>query len=276
MLVIKTIKFDLPIDGIKVRNIEELRDHFTMEIIDLYHNGILSKWLRSRNMTEELAALEDIYIDSSDHFSLLKSMCEIFKIEVDDQIISVIFNEAQSKSGSSIKEVKSNKKSHQELISKIDQLFYYGIALGIFDASIVKKNKIEMPFDFLEENAFGKERYFKFILRQRKNLLSEMAESVQNSELSNLLFKKIEDLNITIDKIPDLNKMDEEYIISNFSAQERNLIFFDLTLKPLLDNDEYSEIHNLSNDEIERRIQEIAKENFFLNELIVLHEINEQ
>ncbi|OQW98738.1 MAG: hypothetical protein BWK73_51845 [Thiothrix lacustris] len=74
MSIVKNIKFDLPIDGVKVKNLEELDDHFTLEIIDLYQSGMLSKWLRSRNMVEELAVLEDICVESLDDFSLLKKI----------------------------------------------------------------------------------------------------------------------------------------------------------------------------------------------------------
>lgn len=86
MLVIKTIKFDLPIDGVKVKNLEELRDHFTVEILEHYYNGLLAKWLKSRNLNEELTALEAIHTE--DHFTLMQQLCEVFKIDADEMIIA--------------------------------------------------------------------------------------------------------------------------------------------------------------------------------------------
>ncbi|MBU0653662.1 MAG: DUF1566 domain-containing protein [Gammaproteobacteria bacterium] len=119
---IKLIKFNLPIDGTRVKNIEELRNHFTIEIIDIYHNGMLSKWLRSRNMIEELTALEDICIDSSDHFSLLKKLCAIFKIEADDMIISSALGVPLEKTEKNFSEIKAQYRAiiHEELKSEFD------------------------------------------------------------------------------------------------------------------------------------------------------------
>ena len=87
MHVIKTIKFDLPIDGVKVKNVEELRDHFTIEVLDLYQNGLLLKWLRSRNMVAEINQLESLSKMLS-RAQLMAALCEVFKIDTDDMIIA--------------------------------------------------------------------------------------------------------------------------------------------------------------------------------------------
>ena len=87
MHVIKTIKFDLPIDGVKVKNLEELRDHFTIEVLELYQNGLLLKWLRSRNMAEEISQLESLSKMLS-RAELMTVLCEVFKIDTDDMIIA--------------------------------------------------------------------------------------------------------------------------------------------------------------------------------------------
>ena len=87
MQVIKTIKFDLPIDGVKVKNLEELRDHFTIEVLELYQNGLLLKWLRSRNMVEEIGQLESLSKTLS-RAQLMTALCEVFKIDADDMIIA--------------------------------------------------------------------------------------------------------------------------------------------------------------------------------------------
>ncbi len=87
MHVIKTIKFDLPIDGVKVKNVEELRDHFTIEVLELYQNGLLLKWLRSRNMVEEISQLDSLSKTLS-RAQLMAALCEVFKIDADDMIIA--------------------------------------------------------------------------------------------------------------------------------------------------------------------------------------------
>ena len=82
----KLIKFDLPIDGTKVRNIEELRDHFNTEILDLHKSGLLAKWLRSQRQPDLLAQVEAIAENSSDQ-ARLDALCRVFSIELDSEII---------------------------------------------------------------------------------------------------------------------------------------------------------------------------------------------
>lgn len=86
----KLIKFDLPIDGIKAKNIEELRNHFTIEILGHYRNGLLAKWLRSRDMNKELTALDSI--EGLDEYFMLKRLCEIFEVEADDLVIAALLD----------------------------------------------------------------------------------------------------------------------------------------------------------------------------------------
>ena len=128
----KLIKFDLPIDGVKIKNIEELRDHFTIEILDHYRSGLLSKWMRSRNMTGELAALASL--EGLSENALLKSLCNIFDVEVDDSIISALFDEMAVSSAKSTVNIVN---AYDVLAESID--FY------IFQA--LRMNLIVMPDD---------------------------------------------------------------------------------------------------------------------------------
>lgn len=82
----KQIKFDLPIDGAKVRNVEELRDHFNTEILDLHKSGLLAKWLRSQRQPDLQAQVEAIAENSSDQ-ERLDALCRVFSIELDSEII---------------------------------------------------------------------------------------------------------------------------------------------------------------------------------------------
>lgn len=102
----KIIKFDLPIDGVKVKNIEELREHFTVEILELYNNGMLLKWLRSRKNLQEVNYLEAIPATLS-RFSLLKTLCEIFTVDADDMIISSALGMPPEKMEKNFPEIKA-------------------------------------------------------------------------------------------------------------------------------------------------------------------------
>jgi hypothetical protein len=78
----KPIKFDLPINGTKVRNLEELRVNFTTEILELHASGKLSKWLRSRGLLIEADRLAEITADFNNS-QILYDLCEIFGMDPD-------------------------------------------------------------------------------------------------------------------------------------------------------------------------------------------------
>ena len=44
----KPIKFDLPLNGTKVHNLEELRDNFTTEILELHASGLRTQSRRNQ------------------------------------------------------------------------------------------------------------------------------------------------------------------------------------------------------------------------------------
>ena len=88
----KMIKFDLPIDGVKVATLNDLRDHFPTETIGHFRSGLLARWLRSRSMTRELEAVEAL--TAGDDAAVLKELCRIFEVEADDDAIAAAVAEA--------------------------------------------------------------------------------------------------------------------------------------------------------------------------------------
>ncbi|AFL72639.1 hypothetical protein [Thiocystis violascens] len=94
----KTIKFDLPINCMNAKSIEELRDNFTVEILDHYRSGKLSRWMSSRKMDDELAAINSL--DEADDYSLLKSLSQILHVDVTDEgLASIIDAKKRKKAG---------------------------------------------------------------------------------------------------------------------------------------------------------------------------------
>ena len=85
----KMIKFDLPIDGIKVATMEQLRRHFTTEVVEHFRTGVLAKWLRSRDATEALASLESI--EAGDGLALFERLCCVFEIDFDVDSANMAF-----------------------------------------------------------------------------------------------------------------------------------------------------------------------------------------
>lgn len=74
------VKFPLEMkDGVKVRNINELKDNFDVEkIIGYFLDGKLKAWLEARYYEEELEAIEQL--DNNDS-NLANKLCDIFEIE---------------------------------------------------------------------------------------------------------------------------------------------------------------------------------------------------
>lgn len=75
----KLIRFDLPINGEKVKTLDELRNNITLEILEHYETGLLEKWLRVRGYNYVLLELKKI--TTNDNAERLKAICGIFEID---------------------------------------------------------------------------------------------------------------------------------------------------------------------------------------------------
>lgn len=117
MIAVKTIKFDLPIDGIKVKNLDELREHFTVEVLDLYNNGLLLKWMCSRQMRDELNQLEQKASTELSRMALMKVLCEVFGVDADDMIIAAALGMPPKKMEKNFSEIKAQYRmiAHEEI-----------------------------------------------------------------------------------------------------------------------------------------------------------------
>ena len=96
----KTIKFNLLLDDNPVRDIESLQNNFCIDdILEVYENGLLQKWLKVRGFDEHLAKIESVKKESS----IIVELIKIFDIEKDDteireSIYSLEFQEHRKKS----------------------------------------------------------------------------------------------------------------------------------------------------------------------------------
>ena len=81
----KTIKFNLLIDGKYVRDIESLRENFCInDILEVYKNGLLEKWLKVRGFDDYLSKVEKI--DKTSNNSIVE-LIKIFDMEKDNNAI---------------------------------------------------------------------------------------------------------------------------------------------------------------------------------------------
>ena len=75
-------KFNLLVDGQKVRTLEELRKNFNLEdVLEYFYSGKLQKWLASRDYKHELDQVKDIA--SSNKLDVSSKLLDIFNIEHD-------------------------------------------------------------------------------------------------------------------------------------------------------------------------------------------------
>jgi len=125
----KTIKFNLLLDDNPVRDIESLQNNFCIDdILEVYENGLLEKWLNVRGFDEYLEKVENIKIESS----IIVELIKIFDIKKDDteireSIYSLEFQENRKKSleNFDIKDddlknrIKEYHKEYEELIEAI-------------------------------------------------------------------------------------------------------------------------------------------------------------
>ncbi len=79
------IKFLLTVNDKKIRDIESLRENFCIDdVLDVYNNGLLEKWLKVRDYSEEYEKLKNIDKDISSE-DLIENLIDIFKIECTDE-----------------------------------------------------------------------------------------------------------------------------------------------------------------------------------------------
>lgn len=87
----KLIKFDLPLNGTKVRNLDELRDNATLELLHHYKTGLLAKFLQTRGRMDLASRLKDI--EEPNEVEIFLRLCEILEIDVDRDIAEAMLLE---------------------------------------------------------------------------------------------------------------------------------------------------------------------------------------
>lgn len=80
----KTIKFNLILDDKPVRTIGDLRENFSIEdILELYNNGLLQRWLEVRGYSELLEKVKSI--NEEDDIEIITKLITIFQVEIEAQ-----------------------------------------------------------------------------------------------------------------------------------------------------------------------------------------------
>jgi hypothetical protein len=141
----KLIKFDLPINGTKVRDLDGLRDNFTMEILELYTSGVLARWLKSRNLAGQAEALLAM-ADGSDE-DKLHGLCGVFEIDADRHVIAAALAKADGKPGTPLAQVPDEltyKERFERLSGLLEDLKRKKMYLSQNDYKRFVKDKIDI------------------------------------------------------------------------------------------------------------------------------------
>ena len=88
----KLIKFDLPINGIKVKNLEELRDNLTDEILVLARSGQLERWLRTRQLLNQAEAVAKVVKSEGTDKGLFLALCKVLEVEAHPDDVKASFD----------------------------------------------------------------------------------------------------------------------------------------------------------------------------------------
>lgn len=85
----KTIKFNLILDSIPVRDLEGLRNNFNLDdLLDHYRSGVLQRWLEVRGYSAEFANVKAIKTDNE--YEIAKTLILIFNMEIEEDNLSFV------------------------------------------------------------------------------------------------------------------------------------------------------------------------------------------
>lgn len=97
------LRYGLPMDGRGVYSLDELREHFTVDIVKHFRSGKLIKWLKDRDLSRQLDAVRSLKTENDtvmiDDATALKKLCRIFDIEADDDDIAISIGQITSTPG---------------------------------------------------------------------------------------------------------------------------------------------------------------------------------
>lgn len=198
----KTIKFNLISDDKPVRTIENLRENFSIEdILELYNNGLLQRWLEVRGYSELLEKVKSIKSDRN--IEQIQQLINIFDVECDDAKI-------------------------KEGIAILDYIIEHKCLLEEYNKSNYKAKAV------IDDYHLGYESIINDIIKNKDNMPKIKANIKEIEEnyigLFNLNYKDL--YNILVDNAPLAifailmnTKMRSYFISSDYSSENTNLIY---------------------------------------------------
>lgn len=91
----KKITFALPMDGVNVRSLDALQEHFTAAILPHVHSGLLVKWLDALGR-EDLARAVDSLDPNLPTLELFGQLCHVLGLEADETVLLFLLDQSPS------------------------------------------------------------------------------------------------------------------------------------------------------------------------------------
>lgn len=92
----KAIKFNLIVDNMPIRNLDDLYENFNIDdILEHFQSGILERWLNVRNYKEKSAEISKL--STENNIETARSLCEIFHQNITESDISLAVYHLENK-----------------------------------------------------------------------------------------------------------------------------------------------------------------------------------
>ena len=86
------IKFDLPLNGTRIRHLDELKDNISSEIVTLARSGQLGRWFKSRRLESLVAATAGLLEQNLGDVELCLALCALLEVDAHPDDVAAIFN----------------------------------------------------------------------------------------------------------------------------------------------------------------------------------------
>jgi len=183
----KKIKFNLIVDGVRCKNIEDIQNNFNvLDLIEYLKSGKLLRWAKVRNLDELVMQLENI--NSEDDMEIAKKLCEIFEIDCDENDLADELNIQTIGQLLNDKDITESLKQLKDIDNRIKKLE---------EECFLNKSKKHTDFSDAFADVFGRDT-------------NTSDENTNTSNEKTIYFKYVNNLGLLVrDEVIEMSKTDD-------------------------------------------------------------------
>ena len=179
-----TLKFNLMVDGQKVRTLEELRENFNLEdVLEHFYSGKLQKWLSSRDYQYELEQVKDIV--SYDKIDVSSELLDIFDIKYNQKDLKDFIDELNQYEALAQEKVQKNSPNifaiRKSNLSDNKDNGAYSEYQRLIDEICMHDHKVDLIKQKLE---IILSKYYELYLKERLGLIARFTQEAPNALLA--------------------------------------------------------------------------------------------